>query len=80
MKIENPCSSTSTTKVSEEPTKTKNRKPESPRTVEIHGHVKERETLMLYLENKRSGGGPTEDVQILSDSCALVTFEKSEGT
>lgn len=61
---------------------TKKRQITDPRTVEVSGITKavSRDFLLLYFENEaKSGGGTVEDVQMVSDSTAYVTFESSEG-
>ena len=52
------------------------------RTVAVRGlHPStSKETVELYFENKRSGGGPVDDVTMDAEKgVAYVTFEKTEG-
>jgi hypothetical protein len=52
-----------------------------PRTVEVRGLTETvtSDHLHLYFENKRSGGGPIEDVAI-HGKLALITFKNPTGT
>lgn len=51
------------------------------RTIEICGSLKDlsKDNLSLYFENKRSGGGPVDSIQILSKNSAVIVFKHAEG-
>jgi len=53
-----------------------------PRTIKVCGQVKKigKDLLMLYFENSKCGGGPTDTVEIMPDGeTAYVTFVSSDG-
>jgi hypothetical protein len=64
----------------QKPTTSRKSEKREPRTVEVRGLTETVtvDNLHLYFENKRSGGGPIEDVS-MHGKFALITFKNSTG-